>query len=106
MRVEEIKKYLSDQFHLPIEQVETMMPSFISTLSTHMETLEDAVTEKDPGEIGKAGHTIKGAFLNLGLTECARIALEIEQSGKAGKGNTDYKSKVDSLYRCLEPVLK
>jgi HPt (histidine-containing phosphotransfer) domain-containing protein len=106
MSVEEIKKYLSDQFHLPLEQVETMMPSFISTLGSHMETLEEALDVNDPSEIGKAGHTIKGAFLNLGLAECARIALDIEESGKAGNGNADYRSKVDSLHRCLEPVFK
>lgn len=104
MGVEDIKKYLSDQFHLPAEQVETMMPSFISTLDTHMQTLEEALKVNDLSQIGKAGHTIKGAFLNLGLDECARIALDIEQSGKAGNNNVDYRSKVDSLHRCLAPV--
>lgn len=106
MGVEEIKKYLSDQFHIPIEQVETMMPSFISTLGSHMETLEVALSENDFTELGKAGHTIKGAFLNLGLEECAKIALDIEESGKSGNTSADYRSKVDSLHRCLKPVFK
>lgn len=106
MGVEEIKKYLSDQFHLPVEQVEAMMPSFIATLGSHMETLEDALSGNDLTQIGKAGHTIKGAFLNLGLAECAMIARDIEESGKAGNSTADYRSKVDSLHRHLEPVLK
>jgi len=106
MSVEEIKKYLLDQFHLPVDQIETMMPSFISTLGSHMENLEEALGENDLTEIGKAGHTIKGAFLNLGLEECARIALDIEESGKAGNSSADYRSKVDSLHRCLKPVFK
>jgi HPt (histidine-containing phosphotransfer) domain-containing protein len=106
MNVDDIKKYLSDQFHLPLDQVEAMMPSFIATLDSHMENLEEALGDNDLNEIGKAGHTIKGAFLNLGLKECARIALDIEESGKAGNSGVDYRSKVDSLHRCLEPVFK
>ena len=106
MGVEEIKKYLSKQFSLPAEQVETMMPSFISTLGSHMETLENALRENDLTKIGKAGHTIKGAFLNLGLEECAKIAFVIEESGKAGNSSMDYRAKIDSLHHHLEPVFK
>lgn len=106
MGAEEIKKYLSKQFQLPLEQVETMMPSFISTLSSHMQTLEDALSNNDLMQIGKAGHTIKGAFLNLGLKECAEIAFDIEESGKAGKSGVDYRSKIDLLHQHLEPVFR
>lgn len=102
--VEEIKKYLSEQFHLPLKQVETMMPSFITALNSHMDTLEKAVGENDLAQMGRAGHTIKGAFLNLGLLECADIALDIEESAKSGNSSVDYRSKLDVLHRHLEPV--
>jgi HPt (histidine-containing phosphotransfer) domain-containing protein len=106
MGSEDIKKHLLAQFHLPEEQIESMMPSFLSTLGAHMETLEDALKEQDLTQLGRAGHTIKGAFLNLGLEECAQIALDIEFSGKAGDKRVDYRAKIDSLHKHLEPVLK
>lgn len=106
MGVEGIKKHLFEQFNLPMEQIETMMPSFISTLSSHMEALEGAFSENDLIQLGKAGHTIKGAFLNLGLKECAKVALEIEESGKAGNEQIDYRAKIDSLHCFLESVFK
>lgn len=104
MSVEKIKNYLSEQYHLPLEQVETMMPSFIAALRSHMDRLEIALSENNLVQMGKAGHTIKGAFLNLGLAECAGIALDIEESGKAENSSVDYRSKLDSLHRHLEPV--
>ncbi len=103
---ENIKKHLANQFHLPDEQIESMMPSFISTLGEHMETLEKALKNNDLIQLGKAGHTIKGAFLNLGLEECAEIALIIESAGKAGDSELNYRQKIDGLHQLLKPVLK
>jgi HPt (histidine-containing phosphotransfer) domain-containing protein len=65
--VETIKVHLAEQFSLSEEQVEMMLPSFLATLGTHMEKLETALAENNPVLLGKIGHTIKGAFLNLGL---------------------------------------
>lgn len=106
MSIEEIKEYLSKQFNLPPEQIEKMMPSFIETLIEHMKNLEVAYKEDNLMKLGKAGHTIKGAFLNLGLHDCAEIAYEIELSGKAEDTSLDYGAKISSLQRQLEPVLK
>lgn len=103
---ENIKKHLASQFNLPDEQIESMMPSFISTLGEHMHTLDKALNGNDLIQLGKAGHTIKGAFLNLGLEECAEIALDIERSGKAGNSDVDYRQKIDILHRLLKPVLQ
>jgi len=103
---EDIKKHLLKQFSLPIEQIEAMMPSFLSTLSSHMDALEDALAGNDLLQLGRAGHTIKGAFLNLGLDECAQIAFEIELSGKSADENMDYRTKIDTLHKHLLPVLK
>lgn len=74
-----------------------MLPSFISTLAGHMEKLGDAVNGKDPLLVGKAGHTLKGALLNLGLLECADIAMEMEQNGKRGNTEFDYESHFNNL---------
>jgi HPt (histidine-containing phosphotransfer) domain-containing protein len=104
-KIQHIKTYLKEQFNLPAEQIETLLPSFIATLGSHMQSLEEALLENNPASIGKVGHTIKGAFLNLGLEDCASIALRIEERGKAGDHATNFKQLVEDLRVKLSPVL-
>lgn len=103
--VEQIKVHLAEQFSLSGEQVDVMLPSFLATLGSHMEKLETALAENNPILLGKIGHTIKGAFLNLGMDDCARIAFSIEEKGKQGKNCTDFKKLVEDLRLHLNPVL-
>ncbi len=105
-KIQHIKTYLAEQFNLQAEQIEMMLPSFISTLDMHMQSLENALEENNPISIGKVGHTIKGAFLNLGLGECADIAHRIEERGKAGDQETNYKQLVAELRLKISPVLE
>jgi len=103
---QQIKSYLAAQFNLPPEQIEMLLPSFIATLETHMKNLENGLRENSPAAMGALGHTIKGAFLNLGLNECARIALDIEERGKAGDHAADYQRLVEELRRKINPFLE
>ena len=104
--IDTIRNHLEQQYHLPNEQVEVMLPSFIKTLSNHMVDLHDALAQGDLLLLGRAGHTIKGAFLNLGLDECAQLALRIEQSGKAGDASEDYKRLIRQISTRVAPVLQ
>lgn len=103
--VENIKQHLTEQFNLPMEQVDMLLPSFLSTLGVHMCNLENALAENNPVQIGKVGHTIKGAFLNLGLQECAKIALRIEEKGREGGSSADFKRLVEDLRALISPVI-
>ncbi len=103
--IKEIKQYLFEQFNLTEEQIKSMLPGFISTLVSHMQNLENALVENNPTTMGRAAHTIKGAFLNLGLDECAQTASLIEEKGKAGDMTTDFKKLVNDLWGCLGPVI-
>ena len=105
-KIQHIKTYLAEQFNLPAEQIEMLLPSFISTLETHMQNLENALKENNLASIGEVGHTIKGAFLNLGLEDCASIALRIEERGKAGDHSTNYKQLVEELRLKISPILE
>lgn len=102
---EQIKSYLMEQFNFPPEQIDTMLPDLIATLADHIDRLEEVLEDGDPELLGKAGHTIKGALLNLGLEECADIALTIELSGKSGKNSTDYRGMVLSIREKLNPYI-
>jgi HPt (histidine-containing phosphotransfer) domain-containing protein len=103
--IDQIKSYLSKQFSLGEEQVSEMLPSFISTLSGHMNNLEKAFAGGNLEALGKSGHTIKGAFLNLGLTDCAEIALQIERKGKEGDLSTDYAGLVADLREKIDVII-
>lgn len=102
----QIREHLVAQFSLSEEQIEKMLPSFLATLAGHLEALEQSLQSNDLQRIGRAGHTIKGAFLNLGLKDCAGIAQHIEEQGKAEDLSTDYRRLVGQLRRRLAPLLE
>jgi HPt (histidine-containing phosphotransfer) domain-containing protein len=89
-RIEQIHEYLAEKFHLPHEQINEMLPNFIVALVSHMDKLEVALQASDLVALGRAGHTMKGALLNLGMNDCVDIALEVEQKGKAMDTTVDY----------------
>ncbi len=99
---EEIKQYLVRQFSLMPEQVEELLPGLINTLSEHIQSLETALKSGDLELLGKAAHTIKGALLNLGLHECADIAYRVEEKGKAGQEDIDYRELVETIRTKLD----
>ncbi len=102
---QKIRNYLKMQFDLPLEQIDSMIPDFINTLADHFLHLEAALNQGDDRQLGKAGHTIKGALLNLGLHDCAEIAYQIEKNGKAGKKTAASRELVASLREKLSPYL-
>jgi len=104
MQIDQIKLYLCDQFQLSQEQVGEMLPNFIITLATHMQNMERVLAEDDPMALGKVGHTMKGALLNLGLHDCAQLALRIEEKGKDGDRCTDYAGLVADLRNKINPL--
>lgn len=104
--IDRIKKHLAEQFNLPPEQIELLMPSFIATLKAHMQNLQKVLEGDNPLAIGEMGHTIKGAFLNLGLDDCAAIALRIEQRGKAGDRRANYQQMFEQLRDTLHPIIQ
>ncbi|MBE0583703.1 MAG: Hpt domain-containing protein [Desulfofustis sp.] len=104
-RQDRIKSYLLNQFNLPAEQIDGMIPGFISSLAGHLAKLEDVFNSGDLEQVGKAGHTIKGALLNLGLHDCADLAYEIEKKGKKMQGDSELERLFTTLRDKLLPYL-
>ncbi len=100
-----IKEYLYQQFNLPEEQVVLMLPEFMNTLASHMERLEGVLKENNFSSLAKAGHIIKGAFLNLGLTEAAEIALQIEEGGLLADNSIDYSFLVKNMRKIVNDII-
>lgn len=74
-----IRAHLRSAYLLSDEKIEAVLPGFLDTLATHFQALEASISEADPQKISKAGHAMKGAFLNLGLLDLADVAYQIEQ---------------------------
>ncbi len=103
--VHKIKVYLKRQFSLSEEQVDGMIPDFIATLSNHMDNLERELHKGDLVALGKSGHTMKGALVNLGLDDYAELASQIELGGKEGGGGVNFVSISEELRVVVDQML-
>ena len=93
----DIKRYLQNKFNLPEAQVDLMLPDFIVTLSDHMHNIQSAYGSGDLVWLGRAAHAMKGALLNLGLSQAAAVALIIEENGRDQNQNADFQSHISQL---------
>ncbi|MBM9603207.1 Hpt domain-containing protein [Desulfopila inferna] len=100
-----IKTYLAHHFKLPEEQIELMLPEFKKTLSSHMENLERIYRQDSLIDLQKAAHTIKGAFLNLGLQECAELAKKIEYGAADNDTTVDYAALIDRMRHIVDDIV-
>ncbi len=103
--VEHIKCHICNHFQLEGDKVDAMLPTFLTTLQDHVQNLEDALGSNDTESLGRLGHTLKGALLNLGLDDVAEIAYTIEIEGKAGSDNTDFPGLVTRLKEEMSEIL-
>jgi len=92
-----IKEHMKSSYLLSDEKIAEILPGFLATMKNHLDNLEEKLAKGEPAELGVAGHTIKGALLNLGLFELADTAHIIEQRGKLLDTDTDYITLVDHL---------
>ena len=92
-----ITEHMKSSYLLSNDKITAILPGFLTTLKSHMDNLEKKLAQGEPVELGIAGHTIKGALLNLGLFELADTAYVIEQRGKLLDTDTDYVTLVNYL---------
>lgn len=67
-----------------------------------------AVDAKDPAEVGRAGHTIKGMISNFCAPSAQSLALEVEKVGKSGdlSGAPDAIAALEAEFDALLAELK
>lgn len=103
--LDQISKYLCDHYKLSAEEVESMLPTFLTTLQSHILDLENSLDAFETLSLAKAGHKLKGALLNLGLDDSAAIAKRIELEGAADNQAVDYAELVGQLKEQLKEIL-
>ncbi len=102
---EQIVRYLSNQFSLSEEQIRSMLPEFKKTLGEHIVVLKEQNSKGQLQNLAKAAHTIKGAFLNLGLSDCAALAVQLEISAANNNPDEDYDLLVARISSLVAKIL-
>ncbi len=97
--LQSILDHLHNAYMLDDEKIKDVLPRFLDTLLAHLNNLQQPLLANDLQELGRAGHTLKGALLNLGLLELADIAYSIEQQCKIRNVTADYQVLVQQLRR-------
>ena len=92
-----IHEHMKSSYLLDEEKIRTILPGFLNTLQQQLQTVEQCLDRGDLSALGKAGHTLKGALLNLGLFELADVAYSIEQQGKQRAADADYSEMISYL---------
>ncbi len=81
-----------------------MLPAFVATLESHMNRLETDFKKGDLVALGKAGHTMKGALVNLGLHEYAELACDIEEGAKKDDRTIKYEKLLSQLCEVVTAI--
>ncbi len=84
-----IRDHLQTAYLLTEKKTEEMIPVFVATLGDHVERLAALAAAGDLDELGRAGHAVKGALLNMGLPDLAELARRIELQCRQRTGPVD-----------------
>ena len=84
-----IRHHLQTAYLLTEEKTEEMIPVFVATLGDHVERLAALAAAGDLDGLGRAGHAVKGALLNMGLPDLAELARRIELQCRQRTGPVD-----------------
>ena len=74
-----IRQHLQHAYLLNEEKTAEMIPVFVATLGDHVERLAALAAAGDLDGLGRAGHAVKGALLNMGLSDLAELAHRLER---------------------------
>lgn len=99
-----IRNHLQTAYLLDDEKTEQMIPTLLTVLNEHMTMLEEVHAEGDLEKLGRAGHAVKGALLNIGLSDLADQAFRIEQHGKSGDSGFDYRRLIIELKAAVNTI--
>ena len=102
---EAVMQYLREKYRLPQANVEHLFQIAQITLAEYFGLLEQAAGQGNYPALAKNSHTIKGALLQLGLTEWAELAFTIERGAKESDQALDYPGLTARLRAGLDRLL-
>ena len=100
-----IRTHLRTAYLLPEEKIDSVLPRFLDSLQNLMLNLERVAATETEEALGRAGHAIKGALLNLGLRELAAIAFLLEKNGRSPDLQRDSAALIANLKAELSKII-
>ncbi|GEM_PF-1183382 len=74
------KRYFAEEFELDESDVDELIEEALTTLVNGIERLEQRFAQaSDVAELKEVAHALKGNLLNMGLSEQAQKALDMEE---------------------------
>jgi len=99
-----IKAHLCATYNFPDAQINRLLKTALSTISTDLAALQDALSRKDAELIAAKAHKLKGSLVMLGLEEAVEIAVTLEKSAASLEG-VQLAELVERLTGQLEGIL-
>ncbi len=75
-------KAMAESLGLDDDEFSEVLSLFIEVSASDLEELESGLKEEDANRVSEAAHSIKGAAMNLGLTEISEIAQGVEMRAR------------------------
>ena len=102
---EKIRTHFKKAYNLPDEKVDEVLPRFFKMLADQLEKLEQISHKQDLLALCRAGHSLKGALLNLGLEELAEEAYQLEKLCKSNSESSDIIRLIQDLMKKVKAIL-
>ena len=77
-------KKMADELKLQEEEYVELVKLFVETSRNDIERLVAAISNRESEKAAQAAHSIKGAAVNLELTEVSKIAKKLEMEAREG----------------------
>jgi HPt (histidine-containing phosphotransfer) domain-containing protein len=102
---ERLVHHFKATYRLDDDQIKVMIDSSARSMNAALAALYQALDEnRDLSEIARLGHSIKGLLLNMGETQWAELARELEKAAAQGK-QLDFRAIVANIHQGFEDVL-
>ena len=92
-----IEQHLKSAYLLSEEKTAAMIPVFLKTLVSHVDQLAAIAASGDLEQLARSSHAIKGALLNMGLTDLAATAFTLEKESKERTGAINAQTLIAEL---------
>ena len=94
---------LASRLGIDREDFRELVELFITTTRSDMDKIQQAMSDNNPSDGAAAAHSIKGAAANMGFDEMAKLAENMEITGKDGSLN-GYGDWMTHMAVCLKEV--
>ncbi|MDH3349617.1 MAG: Hpt domain-containing protein [Desulfobulbaceae bacterium] len=102
---EKIRAHFKKAYNLPDKKMDEVLPRFLKLLADHLEKFEQISTKQDLLALCRAGHSLKGALLNMGLEELAEETYQLEKLCKSNNKSPDIVRLSKELMEKIKVIL-